>query len=153
MNLWNLMERQIEIGSTDVSVLSVGALDSLFLSEFVSGESEDLFLHVVLKLGLVDQDLLIGLALPNRKDHTSVSPSVRFANHFGHSRTGLTGLTIANPAFHQYQSMYTIGITLIHRFSSRFHRITHLIVSPEVADCRVNIAWLVLATTDQEAKL
>jgi hypothetical protein len=52
MNLSNLpMERWIELESLDLSVLSVEALDGLFLSEFVTFESEDSLLQLILNLG------------------------------------------------------------------------------------------------------
>jgi hypothetical protein len=53
-----MIERRIDLGSTDVSLLSVEALDSLLSSESVSVESEDALLRILLKLGSGYRDLL-----------------------------------------------------------------------------------------------
>jgi hypothetical protein len=62
MNLSELMiERQIELESADLSILSIlsfEALDSLLLSESISVESEDTLLRLILKLGSDYRDLL-----------------------------------------------------------------------------------------------
>jgi hypothetical protein len=58
-NLSDLMiESRIDFESSDVSVLSVEALDSLLLSESISIESEDALLEIILKLGPGYRDLL-----------------------------------------------------------------------------------------------
>jgi hypothetical protein len=57
-NLSELMiEQRIDCESVAVSVVSVEALDSLLLSEFVRVESEDSLLRFVLKLGSEYRDL------------------------------------------------------------------------------------------------
>jgi hypothetical protein len=59
MNLSDLTkERQIDLESADLSVLSVEALDNLLSSESISVESEDALLHFILKLGPGYRDLL-----------------------------------------------------------------------------------------------
>jgi hypothetical protein len=59
MNLSDLLkERRIDLEFADVSVLSVEALDSLLLSEFVRVESEDSLLRFILKLDSGYRDLL-----------------------------------------------------------------------------------------------
>jgi hypothetical protein len=59
MNLSELMiERWIEMESSDLSILSFEALDSLLLSESISVESEDALLRFILKLGPFYQTLL-----------------------------------------------------------------------------------------------
>jgi hypothetical protein len=59
MNLSDLMiERRIDLKSFDISILSIEALDSLFLNEILTVESEDSLLRFILKLGLDYRDLL-----------------------------------------------------------------------------------------------
>jgi hypothetical protein len=106
-------ESRIDFESTDVSVLSIEALDSLVLNESISAESEDSLLKNILKLGFVYRDLLrhirmeflsedglsllseyfdippesvFELAVERITIFSSSSAVVRFANHFRHSR-------------------------------------------------------------------
>jgi hypothetical protein len=59
MNLSDLVkEKRIDFESLDLSVLSVEALDNLFLSESISVESEDSLLRFILKLDSDYRDLL-----------------------------------------------------------------------------------------------
>jgi hypothetical protein len=53
-----MTERQIELESADLSVLSFKALDSLLLGESISVENEDSLLRFILKLGSGYRDLL-----------------------------------------------------------------------------------------------
>jgi hypothetical protein len=54
----NLSESVIDLESVDLSILSVEALDNLLLNEFVTVESEDSLLRMILKLGPEYRDLL-----------------------------------------------------------------------------------------------
>jgi hypothetical protein len=59
MNLSDLLkENRIDLESVNVSILSIEALDSLFLNEFVMAESEDALLRIISKLGSDYRDLL-----------------------------------------------------------------------------------------------
>jgi hypothetical protein len=53
-----MIERRIDFECVDVSILSVEALGSLLLSEFVRVESEDSLLRFIFKLGSDYRNLL-----------------------------------------------------------------------------------------------